>query len=519
MKWWRWYILLGLFLLPVMILAGLGFYLLWQSGWGLLLGWGLLGCIGLAYFLALRWQKKQKLLQPPMEIPLVWTERDHQAWKIVEQHTGRVKGFRADQLVSVKTYQDTAETLALELARFYHPKSADPISALTIPEILTVVELATHDLAQMVDAYLPGGHLLTIRDFQRIKKAADWYPTISNITWLLSAIFSPLNTAARYATANASLTRPWQMLQQNVLVWFYTAYANRLGVYLIELNSGRLGVGTERYLQLKRKLREDTRSNDFSQEGADDVKKVTLVLLGQTNAGKSSLINALLGEQRAFTDVLPATTAAQRYLLQSQDIETQLELVDTVGYGTQGPTQEQQRHNEELARAADVLILVLHARQPGRQADLRQLQQLDRYFQSHPELLRPPIISVLTHVDLLSPAMEWTPPYDWLHPQQPKEQSMSEALATVRQQFGSLLAAIVPVCTAQNKVFGIAEGVLPALSAVLNQAQAVGLLRVLHAEKNRHKVQRVFRQLLALGKGLVGIVADQWPKRKEEARR
>ena len=40
-----------------------------------------------------------------------------------------------------------------------------------MPEILAVVELAAHDLAEMVDRYLPGGHLLTIRDWQRAKKA------------------------------------------------------------------------------------------------------------------------------------------------------------------------------------------------------------------------------------------------------------------------------------------------------------------------------------------------------------
>jgi len=498
---------------------GLGFYFLWQIGWGLFLGWGLLGCMGLAYFLALRWQKKQKLLQPPMEMPMAWTERDHQAWKIVEEQTRRIKDLNADQLISVKAYQETAETLALELARFYHPKSSDPISALTIPEILTVVELATHDLAQMVDQYLPGGHLLTIRDFQRIKQAAKWYPTISNLTWLVSAAFSPLNTTARYLTANAGLSKPWQMLQQNVLVWFYTAYVNRLGVYLIELNSGRLSVGAQRYQQLKQHWQDVPSAGHPASDDGEDVKKITLVLMGQTSVGKSSLVNALLGEKKAFTDVLPATASAQRYLLQSPDIPTRLELVDTVGYGTQGPTQEQLRHTEKLAESAEVLILVLHARHPGRQADLDQLSQLDRYFREHPELLKPPIIAVLTHVDLLSPAMEWAPPYDWLHPQRLKEQSMHDAVTTVRDQLGSHLKSVLPVCTSPGKIFGINEGLLPALSATLNQAQAVGLLRILHTEKNRKKVQRIFTQLLALGKGLVGVVAEQWPIRKEETRR
>ena len=36
---------------------------------------------------------------------------------------------------------------------------------------------------------------------------------------------------------------------------------------------------------------------------ADQVKRVTVTLLGQVKASKSSLVNALLGEQRALTDV------------------------------------------------------------------------------------------------------------------------------------------------------------------------------------------------------------------------
>ena len=40
------------------------------------------------------------------------------------------------------------------------------------------------------------------------------------------------------------------MLQQNLLVWFYTAYVHRLGTYLIDLNSGRLRVGVPRYREL-----------------------------------------------------------------------------------------------------------------------------------------------------------------------------------------------------------------------------------------------------------------------------
>lgn len=176
MKWWRWYVLLGLFALPAILLMGFGLYFLWQSGWGLLLGWMLLACIGLSYYLANHWQKKQRLLQPLQAPTPAWTERDQAAWKIVETYVAKGQKYNATELLLSNTYQDTAQNLALDLARHYHPKVKDPISALTIPEILTVIELATHDLSVMVDEYLPGGHLLTIRDLRRMKKAADWYP-------------------------------------------------------------------------------------------------------------------------------------------------------------------------------------------------------------------------------------------------------------------------------------------------------------------------------------------------------
>ena len=47
----------------------------------------------------------------------------------------------------------------------------------------------------------------------------------------------------RYAASQLGLSTPLQMLQQNLFVWFYTAYVHRLGTYLIDLNSGRLRVG------------------------------------------------------------------------------------------------------------------------------------------------------------------------------------------------------------------------------------------------------------------------------------
>src|SRR5262249_41266517 len=162
--------------------------------------------------------------------------------------------------------------MALELAQVYHPGSQDPISSLTLPEVLTVIELASRDMAEIVDRYLPAGHLLTVGDWRRARKAADWYQSASNAYWLISALFSPMNTGIRYAVSQVGLSTPWRALQQNLILWFYTAYVHRLGNYLIELNSGRLRIGAARYQELIGKT-------DGPPDGSPVVKTVTLAIL------------------------------------------------------------------------------------------------------------------------------------------------------------------------------------------------------------------------------------------------
>lgn len=502
MRWWRWYLLVALGVTPFAILSLFGCIYLWNAGYGILTGWLLTGSLGLAYLLAWRWQRHQKLLRHPVDIPLAWTTRDKEAWKIVETRAKELSQKKLEELVSLPLYVDTAQTLAMDLARFYHPRAVDPISSLTVPEVLAVVELAAHDLSAMVEQYLPGGHLLTLKDFRRIKSLADWYPMVRDIGWIISTIFAPLNTATRYLTTQAGLNRPWQELQQNAVLWFFTAYVHRMGAYLIDLHSGRLRVGATRYLQLKKQLIDPSSPAPVE----NDKPSIKFVLLGQTNAGKSSLINALLGEQRAFVDMLPATPEAQVYSLQHTAIPTRLELIDTAGHGATGPTSKQLQATAEQCQQADVVLMVLHARHPARQIDLDQLSALRQYFAERPDLHLPPILAVVTHIDLLSPSLEWAPPYNWQQPSRPKEQQIAAAIDEVRAQFSTALSGIVPVCTATGKVYGIDEWLLPALMQLMKQGHAVAFLRCLKNEADRDKVGRVFHQLLAAGQGLLNIV-------------
>jgi tRNA modification GTPase len=96
------------------------------------------------------------------------------------------------------------------------------------------------------------------------------------------------------------------------------------------------------------------------------------VLVGPPNAGKSSLLNALAGSERAIVTAIPGTT---RDLLQEtlQFDGLELTLVDTAGLREDGDAIEREgmrRARAELARA-DLALVVLDARDP--EAGLRAL--------------------------------------------------------------------------------------------------------------------------------------------------
>src|SRR5713101_7636185 len=146
----RWRIILVTFLIavPLLGLAGTGSYFLWREGLSFHVWWPLAGCMILGYVLAWYWQSKKMLLRPvDFTSPLHWTDRDQEAWILVKARADRAAAVTPDQMAQFQFYVDTAQEMAVELAHFYHPKVKDPIGALTIPEILAVVELAAHDMA------------------------------------------------------------------------------------------------------------------------------------------------------------------------------------------------------------------------------------------------------------------------------------------------------------------------------------------------------------------------------------
>jgi uncharacterized protein len=235
---------------------------------------------------------------------------------------------------------------------------------------------------------------------------------------------------------------------------------------------------------------------------------VTITVAGQVKAGKSSLINALLGERLAQTDVVPATADITRYELKPPGAPGGLFIFDTRGYGHAGPDADELAATEEAVNESDIIVLVAHALNPARQADADLLDRLKTWFEDRRHLKLPPVVVALTHIDLLKPSLEWSPPYDWRKGQRLKETQMAEAVAAASEQLATRVTAVVPVCTEEGKVFNVAEELLPAILQQLDEARGVSLLRALHAEADANKARRVWQQIKAAGGRVFDLVRD-----------
>ncbi len=505
MSRWPFVIVASLVLLPLVLMAGVGGWQLWMSGHWLWLSWMIPVCWTAAW-LVLRFTQRVEVPLPEIGSKVHWTPQDHAAAAIIEAEQKKVSEFTGEQLIDPQFYTARTIELANEFARHYHPKAKDPLGSISVIELLTAVQLVAEDLEVLLRENVPGSHLITVSQWRLLANAPAWWRTASNLGWLASILWNP-TSLARYAVSRAFAEPLSKIVQTNMLGAFYAIFVRQLGFYLIELNSGRLRGGSARYREAMRKLEPKdatgTEGNALEATVQEPIT-VTIAIIGQVKAGKSSLVNCLLGEQRAAVDVLPLTRSVQRYDLRVDDQSDRLIVLDTTGYSDSGVTPEQMQETREAVRNADLVLLVLDARSPAKQADVTAIDELGTWFREQHRLKPPSIIGVISKIDGLSPVMEWSPPYSWENPARPKERNIRAAMDFVRQTFGERLASIVPVCTDREhgRVFGVDEYLLPTLLLLLDEARAVSLVRSIHRDYDQQRAWQVVSQLISAGSKL-----------------
>ncbi len=514
MSLWRLYLISLLVAAPIVTLVVAGGILLWQTGHYFVLWWLFPVCWLPAWLLARRWRKQFVAPEVTGEPGSgYWTERDKQAWQLVQATQENAAGIAPERFTDPQLYLQSALDLGLRIARVYRPKAQNPYGSRTLVEVLAVAQLALEESEQRIAEYVPGSHLLTIDQWRLLSKAPRWWRLASNVGWAASIAFHPANVT-RLVASKLALGSATKQLQENMLAWAYAVFIGRVGFYLIEMNSGRLRSGTQRYRRLVREGQrtEGSKPGDEASAAAEapstaaEPCEVVMAVVGQVNAGKSSLINALLGQRTAETDVLPATRDVRRYRLRQADQHDSLwTLLDTPGYGEEGATSQQKRAIRTALHEADLVLLVMKATSPARQPDAEILKELNVLQQGRPDRKPVSVLGVLTHIDQLSPVMEWSPPYDWETPTVRKEEQIREAVQYHRELLGRSLAGIVPVCSdvENQREFGVAQWLLPAMLPLLGEARGCAVLRILGQEGRSGQVRRVFSQLAQVGTTLL----------------
>jgi predicted GTPase len=498
---WRVLLVAALWLLPVVATALLGLYALWKLRLFWWTWW--LGplCWLLAWWLTQRWQPglgPAASAQPPE--PLWSTPRDQSAQAVIAEFQQRVAGRSTAELLDLNHVRKDVEDLALALARHYHPAADNPLDPVTVPELLAVVRLAIDDLEAWLPQTVPGSRLLTIGRWKQLRNAPEWFARLRDLSWAASILWNPANLV-RLLVSRWAGTHVTTSLQTELVATAYLRFLDRVGFYLKELNSGRLRGGA------------DTYRATFVVPGAEppnnvsrsiEPQSVTIALIGQTSSGKSSLINALVGDQVARVDVLPETRHVSRHQVVFAETGTGITLLDTPGYGAVETTLSDHQQVETAIREADVVLLVMNAQIPAREADLRQLRWLRDWFASQPTRRSPAVVAVLTHVDMLPPSLVWQVPCAWREPVTAKDRVVAAAVHEVQTLLGEQAAEVVPVCSQNDpqRQWGICEELAPVLTRLLPDAQATCLLRLFEKEQTGHWWSDLRRQTRGLGSEL-----------------
>ena len=494
LKNWRSWTLLALFFGPFLIYIGLGFLWLKDQGWVWVTAAGLISLVtGIMFTLLLtRWTKSTQSFLPPIDwdAPQTFSDFDRKAWSLVEAEAEQGESLEMAALTSFDTYITTGRRLAGRLAAHYQPLSADPIERVPVIELLTALELAAEDLSQLC-RQVPGGDLVTAADWKRAIVAANYIQKASDVYTYLLPLFNPVTGVSRLASQHLMVKPAWKNMQQNLLRWFHRAFVNRLGTHLVELYSGRLVIGANGYRKLTRKLQKTAHLADPSDAA------LTIAVVGRKGSGKSTLLAGITQVLSVVAEsTIPGFDRLKHAMISEVDFYTA-----NMGKET-ARDRATRRHAVKKAVDADLLILVLDVRVDDYAIDIAFVQDWSQWYLDHPEIIAPPAVAVLSHVDAPGLPGEWRPLPNWAAGNSPREILVREKINALRAVLPPQVTDIIPGIPLAHDQTTTSRDVLGPLSRLCEKAERGALIRQLRIASTQSKTNRLLRQVGDQGKSL-----------------
>lgn len=491
---WRLWVLAACVGLPLSVFGVTGALWLYERHWLRWVGLAFVCGEALLFWLMRRWSRKDAALlpQPSAVLPPMLAPRDQAAWALVQEYLERVdRGEIA--LEAPEQFLSLGREILERIAAHYNPNVPEPLLAVPVPLLFRAIEETARDLAQITGT-LPLSHRITIGNAMRGYRLQQKLQPAYHVYRLLYPLFNWQNALFQLLVTD----RLFDLTKQTLAQWLLKWYVDRVGYHAIELYSGKLLLTRQLDLSDAVPQRHERRKQS-AQSQTVPVTPLRILLVGQVKSGKSSLVNALFGTPHAATDVLPTTARLTSYVLDRPDLGGTVIVSDMGGY--EDPNVPRLRLQEAFAEAqrADLLLFVISAIHVAREPDRRLLSQLHDHFVLQPELRPPPVVVVLTHIDMLRPHREWAPPYHVVSPDTAKAHAIRGALQAVATELQLPAELIVPVCLLPERLYNVEEALVPLLIQVLPDAKRVLLLRSLKTLRQQEEWELLGRQARATG--------------------
>jgi predicted GTPase len=456
--------------LPWLALLALGMLWLWQRGhvWAWAIAAAALALLAwpLARLARRRTNAEARVaLGDRAEPARAWNVREREAWSDVLAIADAAAPFSLTEIMEIESLRATASRVIEAVATRLHPEAQTPWAQFTVPELLLLTERVSRDLRREALRTIPGirvmklGHVLWLQE--KVERYGPMW-TVGYNLWRVVRLWNPAGAMGREISRvfdDKFATVLWDRLRARVTQQFVL----EVGRAAIDLYSGRLALSEEEL----RLAQERDRA-----PAAVAVTPVRILLVGQVNAGKSSLVNALAQETRCAVGPLPTTARVAEYQLELEG-RPAVSLVDMPGLDD-GVAQELRAQAER----ADLVLWVASATQPARSADRQALDDLRSWARAQLARRPPRMVLALTHIDELRPAVEWIPPYDLATPAGPKARNILAAIHSVASTLELPAGAIVPVAMPPDRKPYNLDALWARIAVELDDARLVQLDRL-----------------------------------------